>query len=76
MAKQITKQAISEAFKCSESPTGRHIWEIESPNGAKAKGICKWCGKEKMFSTILPNQLEHPNKWQKQSANTDLSEIW
>ncbi len=74
---KIKSQLISQEFHCSESPTGRHIWYIETLSGLpKAKGSCRWCGKEKMFSTIMPNQLEKANKYQKASANTDLSGIW
>ena len=27
-----------------------HHWDIESPNGLYSRGICRYCGEERMFS--------------------------
>lgn len=30
--------------------TCQHFWVIESPNGSDSRGICKFCGEERVFA--------------------------
>jgi len=38
---------------CSKSPTGYHLWAIESPSGKTSIGMCKYCGERKEFANTL-----------------------
>ncbi len=43
------KVVLEKEATGKESPTCRHYWVIESPEGPLSRGICKFCGQVKEF---------------------------
>ena len=45
------RPARGNGHQCPKSPAGSHWWIIESPRGGETSaGICRYCGKERLFA--------------------------
>lgn len=40
-----------------ETPKCCHHWVIESPNGSSSRGVCKFCGEERIFNNSAERYL-------------------
>jgi len=41
----------SDDWKCSESPSGAHFWKETNKDYAVGLFVCRYCAKERVFST-------------------------
>jgi len=40
-------------YRCPESPTGAHWWQIGYPNGTLSVGVCRYCGEQRQFANTM-----------------------
>ena len=45
-----------------------HHWRIDTPNGPTAAGVCRKCGRERMFATYSPEGLAAWEQMKRPSA--------
>lgn len=51
------RQATERRSSLPASPSCRHHWIIETPNGPTADGVCKLCGQRRLFRTYSDDYI-------------------